>query len=110
MAPKLVQTSLPLVPLYSPPMMITRPSGKTAAPAVTREMALVIYPGFQVLSLALSTVFELANQATGHAAYRLTLYSTSGGLVRSSLGFAIQTERLPRRFPLVRSGVFPPPL
>jgi hypothetical protein len=30
MAPKLVQTSLPLVPLYSPPMMITRPSGKTA--------------------------------------------------------------------------------
>ncbi len=62
-----------------------------------REMALVIYPDFQVLSLALSTVFEMANETAGHTAYHVTLYSVSGGLVRSSLGFSIQTERLPKR-------------
>ncbi|HVS54273.1 MAG TPA: GlxA family transcriptional regulator [Opitutaceae bacterium] len=60
-------------------------------------MGLVVYPGFQVLSLALATVFELANQTAGKAIYRLTLLSDSGGLVRSSLGFALQTARIDRR-------------
>ena len=57
----------------------------------------MIYPGFQVLSLALGTVLEFANRTAQHEAYRVTLYSVSGGLVRSSLGFPIQTERLPKR-------------
>src|SRR6266705_1484774 len=62
-----------------------------------KEIALVIYPGFQVLSLSVSTVFEVANQTAGYEAYRVTLYSVSGGLVRSSLGFSVQTERLPKK-------------
>jgi transcriptional regulator GlxA family with amidase domain len=74
-----------------------RPSAKTTKPTKAREIALVIYPDFQVLSLALSTVFEMANETAAHTAYHVTLYSVSGGLVRSSLGFLIQTERLPKR-------------
>jgi transcriptional regulator GlxA family with amidase domain len=58
---------------------------------------MVIHPNFQVLSLSVATVFELANLKSGTDAYAVTLYSESGGLVRSSLGFAIQTDRLPKR-------------
>jgi transcriptional regulator GlxA family with amidase domain len=74
-----------------------RPSLSGADSKAAKEVALVIYPGFQVLSLSLSTVFEMANLTAGYEAYHLTLYSVSGGLVRSSLGFSIQTERLPKK-------------
>jgi transcriptional regulator GlxA family with amidase domain len=74
-----------------------RPSGSRRDSKGTRAVALVIYPGFQVLSLSVSTVFELANLNAKHEAYRVSLYSMSGGLVPSSLGFSIQTERLPKK-------------
>ena len=72
------------------------PSRQKSAAGVTREIAVVIHPGFQILSLSIATVFELANQAAGKEAYRVILYSESGGLVRSSLVFSIQSERLPK--------------
>ena len=71
------------------------PSGRDSKGIKT--VALVIYPGFQVLSLSVSTVFEVANQTAGYEAYRVTLYSVFGGLVRSSLGFSVQTDRLPKK-------------
>ncbi len=74
-----------------------RPSGSKRDSKGTKEIALLIYPGFQVLSLSVSTVFELANLNAKYPAYRVTLYSISGGLVPSSLGFSIQTERLPKK-------------
>lgn len=74
-----------------------RPSPRKAPESALREIALIIYPGFQVLSLSVATVFEMANDTAKRTAYHVTLYSESGGLVRSSLGFAIQTERLPKR-------------
>lgn len=74
-----------------------RPSLKRPAKSSPREIAIVIYPEFQVLSLSITTVFEMANETADREAYHLTLYSESGGLVRSSLGFFIQTERLPKR-------------
>jgi transcriptional regulator GlxA family with amidase domain len=73
-----------------------RPSGRGAKNA-TRAVGLVIYPGFQVLSLGLSAVFELANQTAGKTIYKITLLSETGGLVNSSLGFGVQTSRIDRR-------------
>ncbi|HTJ78006.1 MAG TPA: GlxA family transcriptional regulator [Rariglobus sp.] len=74
-----------------------RPSDEIAKKSGPRELAMVVHPGFQVLSLAVTTVFEMANETAGEEAYHVTLFSESGGLVRSSLGFSIQTERLPKR-------------
>src|SRR5450756_428232 len=74
-----------------------RPSRQKTADGPAREIAIVIHPGFQILSLAISTVFELANETSGKTVYRVVLHSESGGLVRTSLGFSIQSERLPKR-------------
>lgn len=62
-----------------------------------RGVALLVHPGFQILSLSLGTVFEMANIAAGYSAYRVSLYSEAGGPVPSSVGFSIQTLRLPRK-------------
>jgi len=50
--------------------------------------------GFQVMSLATQTVFELANMVAGEAVYRVENYSTAGGTVRSSLGMYMDTQPL----------------
>jgi len=47
--------------------------------------------GFQVMSLATQTVFELANISAGEAVYRIQNFSIEGGTVRSSLGMHIDT-------------------
>jgi transcriptional regulator GlxA family with amidase domain len=60
-------------------------------------VGLVVYPGFQVLSLAVSTVFELANGTAGRPVYRVALLSERGGLVSSSLGFGVKTAPFGRR-------------
>lgn len=54
------------------------------------SVGLVIYPGFQVLGLAVSAVFETANDMHGPS-YELTVVSEHGGIVRSSLGFGMET-------------------
>ncbi|NWD72796.1 GlxA family transcriptional regulator [Pseudomonas gingeri] len=53
-------------------------------------VGLVIYPGFQVLGLAVSAVFETANDMHGPS-YTLTVISEHGGIVPSSLGFGMET-------------------
>lgn len=50
--------------------------------------------GFQVLSLATQTVFEYANIVAGTPFYAIEHFSPEGGLVRSSQGLAIETQRL----------------
>jgi len=57
----------------------------------------VVYPGFQVLGLAVSTVFEFANLTIGRNEYAVTLVSEHGGSVPSSMGFGIETARLKGR-------------
>ncbi|MFJ5295460.1 GlxA family transcriptional regulator [Pseudomonas sp. NPDC088368] len=54
------------------------------------RVGLVIYPGFQVLGLAVSAVFETANDMNGPS-YELVVVSEHGGIVRSSLGFGMET-------------------
>ncbi|MFV3308841.1 GlxA family transcriptional regulator [Pseudomonas sp. NY15181] len=48
--------------------------------------------GFQVLSLATQTVFEFANLVAGEPFYSVENFSPAGGLVRSSLGLALETR------------------
>ncbi|MDT4823096.1 HTH-type transcriptional regulator CdhR [compost metagenome] len=50
--------------------------------------------GFQVLSLATQTVFEYANIVAQEPFYSIESFSPAGGLVRSSLGLAIETRPL----------------
>lgn len=61
------------------------------------QIGLVVYPGFQVLGLAMCAAFELANSAGDEPLYRIALLSEPGGLVQTSAGFAVQTEAFDRR-------------
>jgi transcriptional regulator GlxA family with amidase domain len=57
-----------------------------------REIGFVVFPGFQVLGLAATTVFEVTNLVLEKPAYRVTLLSETGGLVPTSGGFGVDTE------------------
>ncbi|WP_427306174.1 GlxA family transcriptional regulator [Cupriavidus sp. H39] len=61
------------------------------------HVALALYPGFQVLNLAVSTVLEFANRALGESLYKVHLVSEHGGAVLSSAGFSVDTEPFGRR-------------
>lgn len=57
-----------------------------------RDIGFVVFPGFQVMGFAATSVFEVANLAAGDELYRIRLLSETGGLVATSAGFAVQTE------------------
>ncbi|MFE1598790.1 GlxA family transcriptional regulator [Methylobacterium sp. ID0610] len=50
------------------------------------RIGFVIFPGFQMMSLAAGSVFEFANVCTGRAVYDLATVSERGGAVPSSTG------------------------
>ena len=56
------------------------------------RVGLVLYPGFQVLNLAVSSVLEFANHVAGEPFYDTVLLSEHGGPVRSSAGFGVDTR------------------
>lgn len=58
------------------------------------SIGFLLFPGFQVMSLSLATVFELANLDLNDARYRVTFLSEEGGHVASSIGAIIETEAL----------------
>lgn len=60
-------------------------------------IGILLSPGFQVLSLSTSTVFELANRFYGQPFYRVDLISEQGGSVVSSMGFTIDTLAFTQR-------------
>lgn len=57
------------------------------------RVGVVVYPGFQLLTLAVVSVFEYANMSLDKPLYAHTLLSEAGGLVASSCG--VQVETLP---------------
>lgn len=61
------------------------------------HVALALYPGFQVLNLAVSTVLEFANRSLGEPLYQVHLLSEHGGPVLSSGGFFVSTEPFGKR-------------
>lgn len=56
----------------------------------------VVSPNFQMMSLAATSVFELAGQTAGEPLYSLQLLSEHGGLVRSSMGMSMETRPFTR--------------
>ncbi|ERI52952.1 hypothetical protein N878_04300 [Pseudomonas sp. EGD-AK9] len=61
------------------------------------HVGFVVFPNFQVMSLAAVSAFEMANIAIGEAFYGMHLLSEQGGPVLSSAGFAVVTEAFGKR-------------
>ncbi|SOC83181.1 transcriptional regulator, AraC family with amidase-like domain [Ensifer adhaerens] len=59
-----------------------------------RHIGFIMENGFQVMGMAALTAFEFANQSLGSDAYKLTVMSEKGGIIRSSLGIGIETQPL----------------
>ena len=55
-------------------------------------IGILLSPGFQMLCLSTSTIFEFANLLSGQSFYRVDLISEQGGLVPSSMGFSVETQ------------------
>jgi len=49
-------------------------------------------PGFQMMSVAVLSVFEFANREMGEPVYDVHLLSETGGSIRSSIGISVATE------------------
>lgn len=56
-----------------------------------QRVALLLYPGFQVMALAAISVFEFANLAVEETAYEVSFLSETGGPIRSSAGLVVET-------------------
>jgi len=66
------------------------------------RVGIVLYPGFQVMNLAVTTVFEFANITAKKTIYQVVLLSELGGPVQTSAGFSVETQPFDtRRFDTV---------
>ena len=61
-----------------------------------QRIGFVVFPDFQMLALSALSVFEFANRATAKPLYEVELVSESGGMVRSSIGVAVETAAIGR--------------
>ncbi|MBC9032200.1 GlxA family transcriptional regulator [Sphingomonas sp. JC676] len=59
-----------------------------------QRIGLIVFPGFQIMSLAAASVFEFANFEASEPVYDIRLLSENGGMVRSSTGLTTDTEAL----------------
>ena len=57
-----------------------------------QRIGFVVLPGFQMMSVAALSVFELANWESGEPVYDVHLLSETGGSVRTSIGVSVATE------------------
>jgi transcriptional regulator GlxA family with amidase domain len=57
-----------------------------------QRIGFIVLPGFQMMSVASLSVFELANREIGEPAYDVHLLSETGGLIRNSIGISVATE------------------
>jgi transcriptional regulator GlxA family with amidase domain len=62
-----------------------------------KRIGLIVFPGFQILELAVIAAFELANMYAGKPVYTVDLLSEEGGMVRSSSGVSADTRRFGTR-------------
>ncbi len=58
-----------------------------------RKVGFVIHPGYSPITLAITTVFEIANLQAGTPVYDVVMLSKDGGPVRTSVGFEVMTTR-----------------
>ena len=57
-----------------------------------QRIGFIVLTGFQMMSVAVLSVFEFANKEMGQPVYDLHLLSETGGSVRSSIGVSVATE------------------
>src|ERR1700761_2320173 len=56
------------------------------------SVGFVFSPGFQMMSFAALSVFELANAGAKQPLYDIHVLSEQGGAVKSSLGLSVETQ------------------
>lgn len=61
------------------------------------SVGLVVFPEFQVMGLSSISAFEVANQVLETPAYEVTLLSETGGKIKTTAGFELNTEPFARR-------------
>jgi transcriptional regulator GlxA family with amidase domain len=59
-----------------------------------KSVAILVFPGFQILDLAAIAAFELANASLERPFYKVELLSVDGGMVPSSSGVCVSSKRL----------------
>ena len=59
-----------------------------------QRIGFIVLPGFQMMSVAVLSVFEFANKEMGEPVYDAHLLSETGGPIRSSIGISVATEPL----------------
>jgi transcriptional regulator GlxA family with amidase domain len=59
-----------------------------------QRIGFIVLPGFQMMSMAWLSIFDLANGEMGEPVYDVHLLSEAGGLIRSSIGVDVVTEPL----------------
>jgi transcriptional regulator GlxA family with amidase domain len=57
-----------------------------------QHIGFIVLPGFQMMSVASLSVFEIANWQIGEPVYDVHLLSETGGSIRSSIGISVATE------------------
>jgi transcriptional regulator GlxA family with amidase domain len=57
-----------------------------------QSIGFVVFPNFQVMGFAAITVFEVANIVAKETVYSVSLLSETGGLIRASAGFSVETK------------------
>ena len=78
-----------MAPVYPANLIITEDNMK-------RRIGLLLPPGFQVLDLMATTVYELANTLLEETSYEVTMLSEHGGAMTSSSGISVLTEAVTR--------------
>jgi transcriptional regulator GlxA family with amidase domain len=58
-----------------------------------KRVGVIVFPGFQILDLAVVCAFEVANLEGNRRTYEVAVLSEQGGPVVSSSGVAVQTDR-----------------
>jgi transcriptional regulator GlxA family with amidase domain len=56
------------------------------------RIGFTVFPGYQVMSFAVVSVFEFANLQAGDAVYDVRLLSETGGAIRTSIGMNVATD------------------
>ena len=59
-----------------------------------QQIAFLLFPGFQIMSLAAVSAFEFANLELDEKAYDIHFLSETGGPIANSLGMIVDTEAL----------------
>jgi transcriptional regulator GlxA family with amidase domain len=62
--------------------------------SLVQRIGFVVLPGFQMMSVAALSVFELANKEIGEPVYDVHLLSETGGSICSSIGISVATGPL----------------